>query len=90
MNCVYDYKLPQYTVDNKQVKQFLAIMATKGFAVTGVAIDRWMDYIIWFEDNKGCGAVLLSPRRNLIHVVGQRKAIEIYKKGLRDGDYNHS
>jgi hypothetical protein len=65
-------------------------MATLNYAVTGVAIDKWMDYIIWFEDNKGCGAVLLSPRQNKIKVVGQREAIEIFKKGLRDGDYNHA
>ena len=90
MNCDYEYKLPQYTVTDKGVKIFLKRMAELNFAVTGVAIDIYTDYIIWFEDNKGCGAVLLSPRTNMIHVVGQREAIEIFKQGLRDGDYNHT
>jgi hypothetical protein len=88
MNCEYDYRLPQYTVTDEKVKEFLQIMTTQGFGVTGIAIDKYVDYIIWFEDNKGCGAVFLSPRRNLIRVVGQRHAIEVFKQGLRDGDYN--
>ena len=88
--CSYEYILPQYTVTDAKVKAFLKGMKKQDYAVMGLAIDKYMDYIIWFENNIGCGAVLLSPRTNLINVVSHDQGIKIYKNGLRKGDYNHS
>ena len=88
--CSYEYTLPQYTVTDAKVKAFLKGMKKQDYAVMGLAIDKYMDYIIWFENNIGCGAVLLSPRTNLINVVSHDQGIKIYKNGLRKGDYNHS